>query len=105
MKELIKVKGLQVAPSELEDILRKHPEVADVAVIGRLIIVHKRLIFVLKSQVSTQIILFLYCHHWQAFLMSGLVNYPVHMLSGKVRKLVKQTLLSLSQRKFQNIKS
>ncbi len=34
MKELIKVKGLQVAPSELEDILRKHPDVADVAVIG-----------------------------------------------------------------------
>lgn len=35
MKELIKVKGLQVAPSELEDILRSHPDVADVAVIGR----------------------------------------------------------------------
>lgn len=34
MKELIKVKGLQVAPSELEDLLRTHPEVADVAVIG-----------------------------------------------------------------------
>jgi len=34
MKELIKVKGLQVAPSELEDLLRTHPDVADVAVIG-----------------------------------------------------------------------
>lgn len=34
LKELIKVKGFQVAPSELEDELRKHPEVADVAVIG-----------------------------------------------------------------------
>ncbi|ODM98582.1 4-coumarate--CoA ligase 2 [Orchesella cincta] len=34
MKELIKVKGLQVAPSELEDMLRTHPDVADVAVIG-----------------------------------------------------------------------
>jgi acyl-CoA synthetase (AMP-forming)/AMP-acid ligase II len=34
MKELIKVKGLQVAPSELEDLLRSHPDVADVAVIG-----------------------------------------------------------------------
>jgi len=34
LKELIKVKGLQVAPAELEDILRKHPGVADVAVIG-----------------------------------------------------------------------
>ncbi|XP_076034360.1 uncharacterized protein LOC143021048 isoform X2 [Oratosquilla oratoria] len=34
LKELIKVKGLQVAPAELEDILRRHPTVADVAVIG-----------------------------------------------------------------------
>ncbi|PSN32296.1 putative 4-coumarate--CoA ligase 3 [Blattella germanica] len=33
-KELIKVKGLQVAPAELEDILRSHPGVADAAVIG-----------------------------------------------------------------------
>ncbi|XP_045602015.1 uncharacterized protein [Procambarus clarkii] len=34
LKELIKVKGLQVAPAELEDLIRKHPSVADVAVIG-----------------------------------------------------------------------
>ncbi|XP_035711502.1 probable 4-coumarate--CoA ligase 1 [Folsomia candida] len=34
LKELIKVSGYQVAPSELEDLLRKHPAVADVAVIG-----------------------------------------------------------------------
>ena len=34
LKELIKVKGYQVAPSEIEDILRKHPSIADVAVIG-----------------------------------------------------------------------
>ncbi|KAK4303287.1 hypothetical protein Pmani_024672 [Petrolisthes manimaculis] len=34
LKELIKVKGLQVAPAELEDLIRKHPDVADVAVIG-----------------------------------------------------------------------
>jgi len=34
LKELIKVKGLQVAPSELEDLLRRHPAVLDVAVIG-----------------------------------------------------------------------
>lgn len=34
LKELIKVKGLQVAPSELEDLLRRHPSVLDVAVIG-----------------------------------------------------------------------
>jgi 4-coumarate--CoA ligase len=33
-KELIKVKGLQVAPAELEAILLDHPEVQDVAVIG-----------------------------------------------------------------------
>jgi len=34
LKELIKVKGLQVAPSELEDLLRRHPGVIDVAVVG-----------------------------------------------------------------------
>lgn len=34
LKELIKVKGMQVSPSELEDVLRRHPAVLDVAVIG-----------------------------------------------------------------------
>ena len=34
LKELIKVKGFQVAPAELEAILLKHPAIADVAVIG-----------------------------------------------------------------------
>lgn len=34
IKELIKVKGYQVSPSELEDVLRKHPRIDDVAVIG-----------------------------------------------------------------------
>ena len=34
LKELIKVKGYQVAPAELEDLLRKHPKVLDVGVIG-----------------------------------------------------------------------
>jgi len=34
LKELIKVKGLQVAPAEIEDIIRAIPEVTDVAVIG-----------------------------------------------------------------------
>ncbi|GFF53249.1 hypothetical protein IFM58399_09523 [Aspergillus lentulus] len=33
-KELIKVKGNQVAPAELEGLLIEHPDVADVAVIG-----------------------------------------------------------------------
>ncbi|KAI6196875.1 hypothetical protein M3Y94_01160000 [Aphelenchoides besseyi] len=33
-KELIKVKGMQVAPAELEDLLLAHPKVADCAVIG-----------------------------------------------------------------------
>ena len=35
LKELIKVKGYQVAPAELEALLLTHPAVADVAVIGR----------------------------------------------------------------------
>jgi 4-coumarate--CoA ligase len=35
LKELIKVKGFQVAPAEIEAILQGHPMVADVAVIGR----------------------------------------------------------------------
>ncbi len=34
LKELIKVKGFQVAPAELEGLLRAHPSVADAAVIG-----------------------------------------------------------------------
>lgn len=34
LKELIKVKGFQVAPAELEELIRDHPKVADVAVIG-----------------------------------------------------------------------
>ena len=34
IKELIKCKGLQVAPAELEAILITHPQVADCAVIG-----------------------------------------------------------------------
>ncbi|KAK2140239.1 hypothetical protein LSH36_1425g00032 [Paralvinella palmiformis] len=35
IKELIKVKGFQVAPAELEDLLLTHPAVQDVAVIGK----------------------------------------------------------------------
>ena len=34
LKELIKVKGFQVPPAELEDLIRAHPDVLDVAVIG-----------------------------------------------------------------------
>lgn len=34
LKELIKVKGLQVAPAELEALLQSHEEIADAAVIG-----------------------------------------------------------------------
>lgn len=34
LKELIKVKGLQVAPAELEAVLVTHPKIADAAVIG-----------------------------------------------------------------------
>jgi len=34
LKELIKVKGIQVSPSEIEATLRTHPSIADVAVVG-----------------------------------------------------------------------
>ena len=40
LKELIKVKGFQVAPAELEAILLTHPKISDVAVVG---IPHERL--------------------------------------------------------------
>ena len=40
LKELIKVKGLQVAPAELEGVLQHHPKIADAAVIG---VPHERL--------------------------------------------------------------
>ena len=35
LKELIKVKGFQVAPAELEALLLTHPNIQDVAVIGK----------------------------------------------------------------------
>jgi len=35
LKELIKVKGFQVAPAELEAVLLQHPHISDVAVIGK----------------------------------------------------------------------
>ncbi|XP_055636647.1 uncharacterized protein LOC129775675 [Toxorhynchites rutilus septentrionalis] len=35
LKELIKVKGFQVAPAELEELLRDHPDVEDAAVVGQ----------------------------------------------------------------------
>ncbi|XP_063365003.1 uncharacterized protein LOC134653553 [Cydia amplana] len=34
LKELIKVKGLQVAPAELESVLKEHPSVLDAGVVG-----------------------------------------------------------------------
>ena len=34
MQELIKVKGNQVAPAELEALLLDHPAIADAAVVG-----------------------------------------------------------------------
>lgn len=34
LKELIKVKGFQVAPSELEEVIRGYDKIQDVAVIG-----------------------------------------------------------------------
>lgn len=34
LQELIKYKGMQVAPAELEEVLLTHPRIADAAVIG-----------------------------------------------------------------------
>ena len=34
LQELIKVRGAQVAPAELEALLLEHPQIMDVAVIG-----------------------------------------------------------------------
>ena len=62
-QELIKVKGTQVAPSELEGRLLNHPHVADAAVIG---VPHDysgevpRAYVVLKSDVATAVALIYY---------------------------------------------
>lgn len=55
LKELIKYKGFQVAPAELEAILLKHPQIKDAAVIG---IPHEEtgevpLAYVVKEPMST----------------------------------------------------
>ena len=42
LKELIKYKGHQVAPAELEDVLLSHPAVADVSLLGHSL-VHRSL--------------------------------------------------------------
>lgn len=34
LKELIKVKGFQVPPAELEEVIRSHPDILDAAVVG-----------------------------------------------------------------------
>ena len=71
LKELIKVKGLQVAPAELEAVLLTHPMISDVAVIG---IPNERLgeapkAFVVKKE-------------------DGLTEKDVHeFLAGKVRQI------------------
>ncbi|XP_018576358.1 4-coumarate--CoA ligase 1-like [Anoplophora glabripennis] len=57
LKELIKVQGFPVAPAELESLIRKHPSVEDVAVIG---VKHEKLgeapkaFVVLKKSVKLQ---------------------------------------------------
>ena len=52
LKELIKVKGFQVPPAELEDLVRSHDAVLDVAVIG---IQHER-----KGKIDCSDTLFIY---------------------------------------------
>lgn len=57
LKELIKVKGFQVAPAELEELLKSHPAVEDAAVVG---VPHPvqgeapKAFVVLKQQVTVQ---------------------------------------------------
>ncbi|PAV72417.1 hypothetical protein WR25_19371 [Diploscapter pachys] len=51
LKELIKVKGLQVPPAELEDLLLTHPKVKDAAVIG---VKHEQFGEVPKAYIVTQ---------------------------------------------------
>lgn len=55
LKELIKVKGFQVPPAELEEILRDHPDIADAAVSNYPLAVNKilRFIYILGHRNST----------------------------------------------------
>ena len=59
LKELIKVKGFQVPPAELEDLIRSHEDVLDVAVIG---IQHERKGNIYRSHAS-----FIYCNIFVIF--------------------------------------
>lgn len=78
LKELIKVKGFQVAPAELEEILRSHPDITDAAVVG---VSHEKngeapRAFVIKrpeSQISEQDI--------QTFVSEKVVDYK-HLEGG-----------------------
>lgn len=51
LKELIKVKGFQVAPAELEEIIRTYPDVSDAAVIG---VLHEKFGEVPRAYVITK---------------------------------------------------
>ena len=80
LKELIKVKGFQVPPAELEDLLRSHQDIMDVGVIG---IPHEGsgevpFAFIVKkpnSLVSAEII--------QGYINNPVVDYK--RLSGGIR--------------------
>ncbi|KAB0799534.1 hypothetical protein PPYR_07414 [Photinus pyralis] len=80
LKEMIKVKGFQVAPAELENILRSHPDVDDAAVVG---IPHDRFGEVPKAFIVTRSIAHINLKRIEEFVASKVSKHK-HLLGGIV---------------------
>jgi acyl-CoA synthetase (AMP-forming)/AMP-acid ligase II len=98
LKELIKVKGFQVAPAELESLLLKHPKIADVAVIpvddGESGEVPKAVVVMRETLTADEVMAFLEPHvaHYKRIRHVSFVDAIPKSPSGKIlrRLLVEQ---------------
>ncbi|XP_031339405.1 4-coumarate--CoA ligase 1-like [Photinus pyralis] len=80
LKELIKVKGFQVAPAEIEAILRSHPDVSDALVVG---IPHQRFGEVPKAFIVTKSPSSVNLKNIEEFVASKVARHK-HLLGGIV---------------------